>query len=202
MVISHPHDDHMEGAFSVIQSLKVKQVVLGKNLEDNSSVQRLIALCHDKGIEVQLVSQNDYFMLDGIGFEVLYPHEKVHDQNLNNLSLLVKMTYGNISVLFTGDLEDEVENLGRYAENVDILKVGHHGSDTSTSISLLNKATPQIALISVGKRNGYGHPKKEVLERLVKFHTQVYRTDQMGEVHLVITKDKVKVSSKLKNNEI
>ena len=106
------------------------------------------------------------------------------------------MKFGEITALFTGDLEEEAETIIRENIKADILKVGHHGSKTSTSEAFLRKIMPQIALISVGKDNSYGHPNEEVIERLKRINAKIYRTDEKGEVRLKIFKCYTKINNK------
>ena len=193
IIISHPHKDHIGGVYTLLKKLKVKNVVIGKHLENEDLVKNMLLVCQEKNINVITVEKGNQFFIDDICFKVLYPDSKVKDENLNQLSLVIKMEYAGFSCLFTGDLEDVTDNLGRFAENVDILKVGHHGSKTSTSDELLRNTTPQIALISVGKKNGYGHPDKATLARLERAHVKIYRTDQSGEVMVKISRAGMKV---------
>ncbi len=190
ILISHPHTDHIGGVYALIDALEIGQIIIGKGLREDALIQQLFLKCQQKKIPMIEVSQGDFFTIDGIDFEVLFPKENTSYENLNNMSLMVEMAFGGKKLLFTGDLEDAEESLGRFARDCDILKVGHHGSDTSTSEELLRKTTPQIALISVGKNNRYGHPKKEVLDRLAKWNVRVFRTDENGEIMLIIHKNR------------
>lgn len=136
-------------------------------------------------------------------FEILWPSfNKVVDVNsLNNNSLVCKLNYKNFSMLFTGDIENQTERIlvSKYKNtnilNSEILKVGHHGSKTSSNEEFLALIKPKIALIGVEKNNKFGHPNLEVLERLNKFNCKVYRTDNNGEISIIIKdKDRIKVN--------
>ena len=106
---------------------------------------------------------------------------KEEKENLNLSSIVTKVTYGNQNYLFMGDAEKENEQ-SRTWTKVNVLKVGHHGSDTSSSVKFLEQVEPQIAIISVGKNNTYGHPKQVILDRLNKIGSVVYMTKDKGNI--------------------
>lgn len=195
VIISHPHEDHIEGIFTVIEKLKVKKVIIGENLDNNELIIKLKEICKNRKTKIIKVSAGDSFCIDDVYFDVIYPNIKIKEENINNMSLVLKMKYGEIVTLFTGDLEEEAENNINQNIKADILKVSHHGSNTSTSDKFLNKVLPKIALISVGKDNSYGHPSKEVLERLERKNINIYRTDLIGEVMLKIYKNKIELKN-------
>ena len=103
--------------------------------------------------------------------------------NLNLSSIVIRMTYGEQSFLFMGDAEKENEETRSWPQT-NVLKVGHHGSNTSSSQSFLDQVKPQIAVISVGKGNKYGHPKQVILDRLNKMEIKIYRTDESGTIKI------------------
>ena len=193
--ISHPHEDHIEGIFTVIEKLNVKKVIISKNVKDNELIIKLKEICKRRNTKIIEVSSNDNVEIDNINFRVIYPNTKTKEENINNMSLIIKMKFGDIDILFTGDLEKDAENEINYYLKADILKIGHHGSNTSTTEEFLKKVLPKIALVSVGKDNSYGHPSKEVIERLKKLNIKRFRTDEMGEVKLKITKNKIMIKN-------
>lgn len=115
------------------------------------------------------------------------------ENSINNNSLVMKFNYYNQSILFTGDIEKSAENflVKNYKEylNSTVLKVAHHGSNTSTTERFLYSVNPRISLIGVGKRNRFGHPNDEVIKRIEEHGTNIYRTDQNGEILLKLYKD-------------
>ena len=116
--------------------------------------------------------------------EMLSPNSENYD-DMNNYSAVIKLSYNNTSFLFTGDAESisEQEMISKgYDLKADVLKVGHHGSATSTTALFLNKVSPQYAIISVGKENSYGHPDNLILNRLKTFGVEVFRTDEAGTI--------------------
>lgn len=142
-----------------------------------------------------------------IKIEILWPKEKqITDNILNNNSIVAKLSYGDFSMLFTGDIEEIAEKqiLEEYKNTEilksDMLKVGHHGSKTSSTKEFLEKIKPKIALIGVGANNTFGHPNDLVIERLNHLGTKIYRTDKMGEIEFVIdNKGKVKTKKFITN---
>ena len=130
-------------------------------------------------------------------FDILWHSstEKVSKNTINNNALVCKLNYKEFTMLFTGDIEEETEKIlvSKYQNtNVlksTILKVGHHGSKTSSTNAFIQAVNPQIALIGVGKNNSFGHPNKEVIERIQKLGTKIYRTDEMGEIMIQVSKN-------------
>lgn len=195
VIISHPHEDHIEGIFTIIEELNVKNVIISENVDDNELIINLNEICKKRNTKITKVSDGDVFFLDDIQFDIIYPNSEIKDENVNNMSLIIKMKFGEITALFTGDLEEDAENNIKKDIKADILKVGHHGSKTSTSEAFLRKVSPKIALISVGCDNLYGHPDKIVLERLSKIGSRIYRTDESGEIELKIYKKYIKIKN-------
>ena len=113
-------------------------------------------------------------------------------ENTNNQSLCIRMTYGEQSFVFMGDLEKDVESKIDI-EQTNVLKVGHHGSDTSSSESFLRKVMPKIAVIEVGRDNSYSHPKSIILDRLNKLNCNIYRTDELNTILLTTDGNEIKV---------
>ena len=131
--------------------------------------------------------------------------QEILENSINNNALVCKLNYKKFSMLFTGDIEQEAEKLLflKYKNsnklNSNILKVGHHGSKTSSTEDFLKLVKPKIALIGVGKDNNFGHPNKEVLDRLKSINAKIYRTDENGEISIVINKNcNIKVKTLIK----
>lgn len=193
--LSHMHEDHIEGIYAVIQKLKLKNLIIGKHETDNELYSKVVELANKYNVNIIEVKQGDELIIDGVIFDVISAKE--NDKNVNNMSLILRMTYGEISMLFTGDAEKELEESINVKTN--ILKVSHHGSKTSSTEEFLKKNMPQVALISVGENNSYGHPNKEVLERLKKINAYIYRTDLNGEIYMRLYKNgKIRIDTKIK----
>lgn len=193
--LSHMHEDHIEGIYAVIQKLKLKNLIIGKHETDNELYNKVVELANKYNVNIIEVKQGDELIIDGVIFDVISAKE--NDKNVNNMSLILRMTYGEVSMLFTGDAEKELEENINVKTN--ILKVSHHGSKTSSTEEFLKKNMPQVALISVGENNSYGHPNKEVLERLKKINAYIYRTDLNGEIYMRLYKNgKIRIDTKIK----
>ena len=169
--ITHDHADHYGGVEGLGGRIKMNKIFLPHQY----SLERRENLT---GEIVELETYDKVMLSEHFSFEVYNPDSKDETLTSNNTSLVLKLGYKNLSVLFTGDLEEEGENK-LSGIDADILKVGHHGSKTSSSENFLEKIKAKTAVISVGK-NSFGHPSGEVLDRLEKSGMDIYRTDQMG----------------------
>lgn len=137
--------------------------------------------------------------------QILWPkQEQIQENILNNNSIVAKLIYKNFSILLTGDIEAiaEEEILKEYKNsnilNSTILKVAHHGSKSSSTQNFIEKVKPKIALIGVGENNTFGHPNEGVIERLKKINAKIYRTDEMGEIIIEVSKrGKIKINTKI-----
>ena len=173
----------------------MKNLIIGKQETDNELYSKVVELANKYNVNIIEVKQGDELIIDGVIFDVISAKE--NDKNVNNMSLILRMTYGEVSMLFTGDAEKELEENINVKTN--ILKVSHHGSKTSSTEEFLKKNMPQVALISVGENNSYGHPNKEVLERLKKINAYIYRTDLNGEIYMRLYKNgKIRINTKIK----
>ena len=181
-----------------MEELKVGKIIISKQCEDSDNYKRFRQIVKDKKIKVQMVNKGDILNLEeDLFFYVLWPNnDKLISENvLNNNSMVFKMNYKNFSMIFTGDVEEVAERqiLEAYKENLNlfnsnILKVAHHGSKTSSIKEFLEVVRPKIALIGVGENNKFGHPNSEVLERLEELDIKLYRTDEMGEISIIVDK--------------
>ena len=204
MMISHFDSDHIGGLFYIMENLKVDNIIISRQGKNSENFKKFIQIISEKQINLIIVKRGDYVKIDDTSyFEILFPEEKqISDNVLNNNSIVAKFVSSNVTMLFTGDIEEIAEKrlceLYRNTNKLqaDIIKVAHHGSKTSSTLSFLELVNPQIALIGVGADNNFGHPNEGVLERIKKLGTQIYRTDQTGEVSIVIDKKgNVKISN-------
>ncbi len=186
---THAHSDHIGGLDDVIRGVGVKKVILPEMAEESVPTTKtytsLLTAILEKGLKITTAKVGDTYNLgDGAALQIVGPNGVFTD--LNNTSVVCRLTYGENSFLFTGDCEDKAETaiLQRKGITVsaDVLKVGHHGSDTSTSDPFLEAVGPEIALISVGTGNTYSHPVPSTLEKLEKRGIEIYRTDLSGSV--------------------
>lgn len=189
LILTHGDMDHIGGAPAVLEALRVKEVVLPQSGKRAEMEEKILGYCREKGISVRFVRPGDSWPAGDTRFYVLA--SGMEHASKNNQSIVLFARLGELDWLFTGDLEVEGESLlmVRYpALSADVLKVAHHGSDTSTSESFLDFLAPKIALISAGENNRFGHPKEEVLERLERRKIRIFRTDKHGAVSFYFTK--------------
>lgn len=194
IIISHFHEDHMEGLLTIMKNLKVDKIVIGPANENTTLYKEFVSITKEKNITVEKVAAGDSIKIGDVEFEVLYPsREQDNQQNENNNSLVLKLKYHDMSMLFTGDIEKEAEEKINSNVEANILKVAHHGSKTSSTDTFIGKVKPQIALIGVGENNKFGHPNEEVLKRLEENSDIIFRTDICGEIIMKVYKNKVKI---------
>ncbi len=192
LLITHQHDDHLGSATELINHYSVSNILMPKlsykNNVNSLSYDNLIKTISSKNINHKSVACGDSFMLGSALVEIFSPMQQ--DENINNMSITLKITYGNTSFLFTGDIEKDVEKQLLRADfdiSADVLKVGHHGSKTSSSDKFLSAVNPKYAIISCGNDNNYGHPSLETLEIFESFGTLPYITSVNGDV--IVTSD-------------
>lgn len=149
-------------------------------------------------MKITEVGEGESWSVNEAEFFVLAPKGK--EKSENNASIVIWAKFGGLTWLFTGDLEEEGEQflVSAYPDlRVDVLKVAHHGSNTSSIESFLNVIQPRVAIISVGKQNRYGHPHKEVIERLEKMGSAIWRTDKQGAISYVFKGENGTFQSKI-----
>ncbi len=200
LIATHPHEDHIGGLPKVIKTFNIGNIYMPEVTHTTNAFEDLILAIQDKGKEIDIVTAGDTLIdLDGLTFTAFAPEENLSDDNLNNHSIVLKLTYKNNSFLFTGDAESGPEQsmIGKdYDLKSSVLKVAHHGSDTSTTDQFLKKVKPNHAVISVGSNNKYGHPDQTILDRLNNIGAKIYRTDENGTI--VFTSNGSQLTVKLK----
>ncbi len=214
MMISHFDSDHIGGLFYIMENLRVDNIIISKQGESSENLKKFIEILQSNirgsknKTNIILVKKGDNIKIDNSSyFEILFPEEElINDNILNNNSIVAKFVSNNFKMLFTGDIEEIAEN--RLCElykstnklQADIIKVAHHGSKTSSTLNILELVKPKIALIGVGENNNFGHPNDAVLKRIKDLGAHIYRTDQMGEISIVIgNRGNVKINSFIKN---
>ena len=154
----------------------------------DDSYNELVDLAWHERINVKTISAGTVINDGSIKLSCVNPVKNDMCEDVNELSVVLRMDCGNFSALVTGDLGSETEKrLLKYLDKVDFLKVGHHGSKYSTSDELLDVIRPEYAVISVGKKNFYGHPNRETIERLEAAGSKILRTDELGEIMIKIS---------------
>lgn len=192
VITTHPHEDHIGGMSSVIRKFPITEFYAPKKAVTTKTFENMITALKGK----KIIAARPGIQLDlgkGAKCEFLAPNSDSYE-DVNNYSAVIKLTYGDNKFLFMGDAEklSEQEMINAKADlSCDVLKVGHHGSSSSSSKEFLDKATPKIAVISCGRGNDYGHPHKETLSEFKKRNYTVYRTDIDGTI--IITSDGKKI---------
>lgn len=181
---THPHEDHIGGLDRVIRSFDVGKVMLPNVPHNTRTFEDLLLAVAARGLKITAPRVHAEYPLDEGRFTVLAPHRAVYE-DLNDYSLVIRLVYGKTAFLLTGDAET-VSEAEMVADGLnleaDVLKVGHHGSRSSTTQAFLDRVNPAYAVISVGKDNDYGHPAAETLARLTNAGVKVYRTDRNGTI--------------------
>ena len=188
--------DHVGGLLTVLESLKVKNAIISRQIEESGNYKKFLKIVKDKKINVMVVKKDDEICIEkNLKIDVLWPkREQITDNVLNNNSIVAKVIYNNFSILFTGDIEKVAEeNIIREYKDTNLLtsniiKIAHHGSKTSSTEGFLNLVNPKIALIGVGRDNKFGHPNEETIQKLKNMNVKIYRTDEMGEITIKINK--------------
>lgn len=193
---THPHDDHMGGMYDVITNIEVGKIIIPEVEKGAVTANWYIKLMNEivtNKYNVEYVEVGTEYMLGDATIKIIGPKTKF-PSNTNNYSTVMKVSFGEMDVIMTGDAETEVEEeILALGESIDaeILKLGHHGSDTSTSDEFLDAISPEYALISAGLGNKHEHPIESTMQKLKKRNIEVYRTDESGTVTATITSNDV-----------
>ena len=182
VVATHPHSDHIGGMADVIGSFGVGNVILSPATHTTKTYTNMLTAIDQSGAKVTLGTAGTEIFSDGdLSAAVIAPVTEDYS-DLNNSSVMIMLTYGEKKFLFTGDAEEEEERTVTADIKCDVLKVGHHGSSTSTGSAFLTAASPKYAVISCGTGNSYGHPHTETIDKLKKAGINIYRTDLQGDI--------------------
>ena len=199
VIASHMHNDHTGGLSGALETGMCENILVPDTNDENGFLEQ----ADKKGVPVSVAKEGDVYTLDDISFYILGPTDLVTD-NENNNSLVVRMDYKNVSFLFTGDAEQEEEQLLLYNHykdlDVDVLKVPHHGSSNAASSAWLNAIAPEYSVISCGKDNSYGHPHDTTLQLLKQSGSALYRTDLQGTITCTTDGQNIEFSTE-KNSE-
>lgn len=200
IIATHGDMDHIGGFPLLIDNYKVTSIIengaiatsqVSSSLEDKISKNKIKKIIAHRGMRIVLDDKENIYL------DILFPDRDISNFDSNDASIVSKLVYGDESFMFTGDASLYTENLIEWNEkdstlNSDVLKLGHHGARTSSSILWLEKVNPSIAIISAGKNNKYGHPHQEVLDRLSSLHIPYLSTIDMG--NIIFKSDGIKLS--------
>ena len=183
LIGTHPHEDHIGGLDDVINNFDIEQIYMPKIETTTKTFEDVLEAIENKNLTVIAPNKGDKIELgQAVG---KFMTEPILDKdNLNLSSLVLRLEFGNTSYLFMGDAEEENEKTINWPKT-DVLKVGHHGSNTSSGESFLEQVHPQYAIIMVGKDNSYGLPKQEIIDKLNNIGSEIYRTDEDGTIQII-----------------
>lgn len=200
IIATHPHEDHIGNMDTIIKRYDIGSFYSPKVITSSTTFENMISALVDKNLKINVLKKG----VKGIDLgknteiEVFSPLENISSDNLNDYSPIIKITFFNNSFLFTGDAEISTEDTVLSQNNnlnCDILKVGHHGSSTSTSTDFLISTNPSVPIISVGKNNSYGHPTSETLSLLNSYNIRTIRTDINGTVIAISDGKNINIST-------
>lgn len=178
VVATHPHEDHIGSMPYIVRNFEIGSIYMPDVTANTATFESLLKAIKAKGLRVKNGRTGVHIIKDGeLTADIIAP-DKPDESNLNNSSIVLLLTFGNVSYLLTGDAETKELNAIRADMHATVLKAGHHGSKTSTTQTLLKKISPDVTVISCGKSNDYGHPHAEVLKMLKSANSTVYRTDR------------------------
>lgn len=184
LIGTHPHEDHIGGLDDIIKNFEIGTIYMPKVQTNTKTFEDVLDAVSEEDLKITTPKVGDVFLVGQTECRVLAVDNKA--KNLNLASIVIQMKFDDMTYLFTGDAEKEVEEKIAKAEDIkaNILKVGHHGSDTSSSEKFIQSVAPEISVISVGKDNSYGHPSQDILDRLEEIGSKTYRTDEVGNIFI------------------
>lgn len=190
LIATHPHEDHIGNMSTIINNYEINKFYSPKVTTNSKTFERMVSTLKNNNLKINILDNttSSITLGDNTNIKIYSPIGDFNDDNLNNYSPIIKITFGKTSFLFTGDAEEYVEkqvinNSSNLSSNV--LKLGHHGSSSSTCKEFLDAINPNIAIITVGIDNEYGHPHDEVLDLLKSYKIKTYRTDNDGSIVLI-----------------
>jgi len=201
VILTHPEYDHMAGLIEVLKTYEVKNILWTGIVRDTAEYGEWKRLIGEEDARLIIAQKSLRIHLDNSYIDVLAPFENLEGQEMkdsNNTSIVTRLVFGEKSFLFAGDIEKSMEKklIESGAEiDSDVLKVAHHGSKTSSIPEFVEKVSPEVAVISVGKENKYGHPHEETLDTLGKYGIDILRTDLNGDIKIISSKAAMKILS-------
>jgi len=199
LVLTHPEHDHIAGLIEVLKTYEVKNILWTGVLKDTKEFEEWIKLIKDEKADITIAQAGQRIIIPNIFFEILHPFENLAGQdikNTNNTSIIIRLVFNDNCFLFTGDASKSIERkVIDKGLNLDcnVLKVGHHGSKSSTSKELMESVIPELAVISLGKDNKYGHPHAQVLDILNDYGIKILRTDEIGDIKIISDGQNIKL---------
>jgi len=198
MVATHPHADHIGGLIEVLGAFQVLQVWHNGDTSESKTYAEFMNGVQSEGAEIQLARLHN--TIEAGELELFVHHPANLEGSTNNNSIVLHLAHGNIEFLFTGDAEKEAEGQMMILSSVrlpevEILKVGHHGSRTASSENFLSITSPEVAIYMAGKDNRYGHPHQETIDALTPIGAKIYGTDVNGTIMITTDGEAYSVST-------
>lgn len=191
VILTHPDHDHIGGLIEVLKNYEVENILWTGVLKDSAEYEELKSIVREKEVNV-FIAKFGQKILSGKNFvmDIIYPFESFENKivkDFNSTSIVNRIFFGNHVFLLTGDASRKIEKqlINRFDLKADVLKLGHHGSKTSTDKSFVQSLSPDIAIVSCGKDNRYNHPHPEVIEILNEYGINILRTDELGDIKIV-----------------
>ena len=204
LILTHGDHDHIGGAEALLDRMKVKELIYGKGPVEKENEIQVLSAYRDAGTAIRMTESGKTWSFGENRFAILAPDSSDHETDTNERSIVLAASIKGVNWLFTGDLGEKGERrlLERYPSiQTDVLKVGHHGSLTSSSEVFLDQLQPNVVMISAGKDNRYGHPHPEILSRLQERQMSIWRTDLHGAVQYQLNGQGIKVKTALPQDE-
>ncbi len=206
VLITHAHNDHYGGVFSVFDNIEVGNLITTDEFQSRKIWDRISLEIETERCSVLTVTDTTHISFDEIKFKIIHPDRSYKDNNINNLSIVVRLDYGDLSVLFTGDAEHEVEEylIKKYPEflDCDVLKVGHHGSKTASSPAFIKAVDPQYVIIPTARKNRFNFPHKITLERYEFLGSNLMITGYDGACQIVSDGKSAQITTVVSNKNI
>ena len=192
---THPHEDHIGGLDNIIEGFDINTFYMPDVITTTKTFEDVLDALGEKNVTLSIPKTNATFKLGDATVKVLYVGTE-DESDLNDTSIVLKVTYQNVSFLLTGDASTKVEEKINPADlESTVLKVGHHGSSTATNEKFLNTVNPKYAIISVGENNQYEHPHTTVLNTLAAHNITTYRTDQDGTIKVITDGTNIEINT-------
>lgn len=187
VILTHPHEDHIAGLIHVLKKYNVEQILCSDINEASATIEEWNSIIKEKNINVKKAVMGQRIDFNQARMDILHPSINYKTDNVNNDSVVSRLVYGETSFIFTGDAEREAEeeilsNTSDINISSDVLKVGHHGSKSSSTKGLFSAINPVYGIISAGKDNKYNHPHEETLKKLEDGNIEIFRTDKDGDI--------------------
>ena len=187
LIGTHPHTDHIGGLAYIINNYNIENIYMPKAISTSKTYENLLNTISEKSLKIKTAKAGvNIYNNNNLKIDIIAPNSNSYS-DLNNYSAVIKITYKNRSFLFMGDAETKSENEINSDISADVIKIGHHGSDTSSGESFVNKVNAKYVIITVGNNNKYNHPYKTIINRWKSIGATIYRTDLNG--NIIITSD-------------